>query len=218
LIRNIIFDLGGVLLDIDYQKTIDAFRNLGVINADLFYSQNRQTELFDALERGNIHPAEFITELKKLIPGASESDILQAWNTLLGNFNPNILRFLRLCRKHYRIYLLSNTNFIHINEFYSQLKSVCNLESLDSEFEVVYLSYQTGWRKPDSEIYNLVIMENNLLHSETIFIEDTRKNVDGALLAGIPTLWLQVDSGQKITDMFSADGKFTASHLLEFPQ
>lgn len=217
LIRNIIFDLGGVLLDIDYRKTIEAFGNLGVKNPESFYSQNLQTELFDEFERGRLHPAEFITELRNFIPDASESDIVTAWNALLGSFNPEILDFLRKCRKHYRIFLLSNTNSIHIDAFYSQLKSLYNLDSLDSEFEMVYLSYQTGWRKPDTEIFNLLMVENNLRYSETIFIEDTRKNVDGALKSGIPTVWLRTDLGVRTTDLFTEDGVYTSVQSIERP-
>lgn len=205
-IRNIIFDLGGVLLPVDYQAVIRAFEELGVSDAAQMYSQQAQQPLFDQLERGEISGGEFLFELKKKMPSVSETDILKAWNAILGQFPSNRLELLLKVKQQYRIYLLSNTNEIHIRQFLSDLKYNNGVEDFASFFEEVYYSNETGFRKPEKEIFDLVLLDNNLNASETLFIEDTEHNVRGAVQAGIPTLWLNIHEGDTIENYFDENG------------
>ncbi|MCG9911633.1 MAG: HAD family phosphatase [Flavobacteriales bacterium] len=205
-IRNIIFDLGGVLLPVDYQVVIRAFEELGVSDAAQMYSQQAQQPLFDQLERGEISGGEFLFELKKKMPSVSETDILKAWNAILGQFPSNRLELLLKVKQQYRIYLLSNTNEIHIRQFLADLKYNNGVEDFTSFFEEVYYSNETGFRKPEKEIFDLVLLDNNLNASETLFIEDTEHNVRGAVQAGIPTLWLNIHEGDTIENYFDENG------------
>lgn len=216
-IKNIIFDLGGVLLPIDYVATTNAFAAFGVPEASVFYSQQAQKPLFDRFEKGEISGAEFVFELKKLFPSVAENELLNAWNALLGVFPAERLKLLKKAATHYRIFLLSNTNSIHINRFLSDLKGHAGIEDFHAYFEQVYYSFETGFRKPEKEIFDLVLLENNLNAGETVFLEDTKYNVDGALAAGIPTVWVKVNEGQNTEDLFDANGKFTAENQIIYP-
>ena len=120
-IKNIIFDLGGVILNIDYQLTIDAFKKLSLNNFDQFYSQFTQNDLLIAMEKGEITPQEFRIQLRKYI-SKPVSDIMidNAWNAMLLDFPPERIILLQKLKNKYRTFLLSNTNSIHL-EFYSNL-------------------------------------------------------------------------------------------------
>lgn len=205
-IKNIIFDLGGVLLPVSYEAVIAAFANLGVKDAAHFYSQKEQQPLFDKVERGEISSGEFIFELKKIIPTASEEQLVHAWNVILGLFPQNRLELLQKIKKHYRIFLLSNTNEIHIQKVKEDLNAHNNVPDFESYFDDVYYSYETGYRKPEKEIFDLVILENNLNTEETLFIEDTEANVRGAVQVGLPTVWLKVRERQSLEMLFDENG------------
>lgn len=208
-IRNIIFDLGGVLLPVDYDAVLTAFGKLGPAPGASFYSQQAQQPLFDRLERGEITGGEFLFGLKQLFPDASENDLTAAWNAILGRFASERLELLKKIRKHYRIFLLSNTNEIHIRRFLENLKTDNGVEDFTEYFEEVYFSYETGFRKPEKEIFELVLLENKLDAAETLFIEDTEANVHGALSVGIPTVWLHVKEGETVEQLFSEEGVLT---------
>jgi len=205
-IRNIIFDLGGVLLPVDYHAVIRAFGQLGVADAGSFYSQQAQQPLFDMFERGEISGGEFLFELKKLIPEASEAELIDAWNAILGSFPQERFSLLKKVGENYRLFLLSNTNAIHISKFLEDLKVNNGVSDFPAYFEEVYYSFETGFRKPEKEIFELLMLENNLNYSETIFIEDTFSNVEGARAAGLPTLYLKVHEAEQIEDYFTAGG------------
>jgi FMN phosphatase YigB (HAD superfamily) len=216
-IKNIIFDLGGVLLPVDYQAVINAFTKLGIQDAVHFYSQKEQQPLFDKIERGEISGGEFIFELKKIIPSATEEELTYAWNVILGLFPQSRLKMLEKIKKHYRVFLLSNTNEMHIKKVLGDLKEHNSVEDFISYFDEVYYSYETGFRKPEKEIYDLVLLENSLNASETLFIEDTEANVLGAVAAGIPTVWLKVKQGETIESVFTDEGKLNNGINIIYP-
>lgn len=207
--KNIIFDLGGVLLPVDYNAVIRAFEALGMADAEQFYSQQSQQPLFDRFERGEISGGEFLRDLKTYLPKISEETLTHAWNAILGRFPAERLHILKKAGSHYRLFLLSNTNEIHISRFMQDLKEDHGLDNLNDHFEEVYFSYETGFRKPEREIYELVLLENNLNASETLFIEDTEKNVTGALASGIPTRFLQIHMGESVENLFDSEGRLT---------
>ncbi len=209
LVKNIIFDLGGVLLPVDYKAVIQAFERLGMSDAGHFYSQQDQQPLFDRFERGEIAGGEFLRALKDYFPQASEGELTEAWNAILGRFPAHRLNLLKSAGRHYRLFLLSNTNEMHISRLLQSLKEDHGLDGLNGYFEEVYYSFETGFRKPEREIYELVLLENNLNTSETLFIEDTEKNVMGAVQAGIPTCFLNLAAGETVEMMFDAEGRLT---------
>jgi putative hydrolase of the HAD superfamily len=116
---------------------------------------------------------------------------------------------LKQVGQNYRTFLLSNTNEIHISRFHQDLKQDHGIENLNGYFEEVYYSFETGFRKPEREIYELVLLENNLNASETLFIEDTEKNVIGAVEAGIPTCFLNLQTGAAVENLFDEEGRLT---------
>lgn len=205
-VKNIIFDFGGVLLPIDYDKVSDGFKKMSAQNPQYDYAQTAQAPIFDLLETGQITGAEFLKELHAAFPSYTEKNILDVWNSILLKLPSSRKNLIQLVAKNYRIFLLSNTNELHQLQFELDLKNEFG-ESLMDWFENVYYSHIVGFRKPNPEIFNLVLLENNLVSSETIFIEDTLQNIDGALKCGIPSLFLDVKNGDKIEHYFDDNGR-----------
>lgn len=192
-IKNVIFDLGGVLLNIDYHLTIQAFVDIGMSNFQELFTQAQQSELFDKIEVGEISSDEFLAEIKALMPShVSEVAIRTAWNAMLLDLPSERLDFLLAVKEKYNTALLSNTNSIHLESFYKELKKVHNLKSLDDYFHKVYFSCDLGMRKPNPEIFLRVCELEGFNPSETLFIDDTMQHVEGAKQAGLQALHLDV--------------------------
>lgn len=192
-IKNVIFDLGGVLLNIDYHLTIQAFVDIGMSNFQELFTQAQQSELFDKIEVGEISSDEFLAEIKALMPShVSEVAIRTAWNAMLLDLPSERLDFLLAVKEKYNTALLSNTNSIHLENFYKELKKVHNLKSLDDYFHKVYFSCDLGMRKPNPETFLRVCELEGFNPSETLFIDDTIQHVEGAKQAGLQALHLDV--------------------------
>lgn len=192
-IKNVIFDLGGVLLNIDYHLTIQAFVDIGMSNFQELFTQAQQSELFDKIEVGEISSDEFLAEIKALMPSyVSEVEIRTAWNAMLLDLPSERLDFLLAVKEKYNTALLSNTNSIHLENFYKELKKVHNLKSLDDYFHKVYFSCDLGMRKPNPETFLRVCELEGFNPSETLFIDDTMQHVEGAKQAGLQALHLDV--------------------------
>ena len=188
----VIFDLGGVLLNLDYQLTIDAFRQLGLENVNLLFSQKTQFGFFDDFETGSINASEFRKEVRAIAPKTlSDNQIDKAWNAMLLDFPQNRLDLLKNISTKKRIFLLSNTNEIHMGWFKKYVNQLFGEDEFFDLFEVAYLSNEMGMRKPNVEIFEYVMNENKLDPKRTLFIDDSAQHLDGAKLAGLQTHWLQ---------------------------
>ncbi len=189
-INTIIFDLGGVLFDIDYSFTQKAFGELGsTTNFDAVYSQQKQAGIFDEFEKGHISPAQFREGLKKWLPSTiTDKQIDNAWNALLIGFPHAKIELLNKVKRNYKIFLLSNTNEIHLPEVLKMMDETHAPGVLGNLFIKEYYSCRMGLRKPDKEIYEKVCMENSLEPSATLFIDDSIQNIEGAKLFGLQTL------------------------------
>lgn len=186
-IKNIIFDLGGVIYDIDYHKTIDAFSNLGIDQAEVLYSQAKQTDLFDAYEIGAISSEVFIQKLKsKLNKDLEDYDIINAWNALLIGVPKYRLDFLLEVKSSFNTFLLSNTNDLHIQQINKELEEM-KVNGLKPFFNEVFLSYELGMRKPHKETFIEVVNRLVINPSETLFIDDSPQHLIGAKEAGLVT-------------------------------
>ena len=119
-IKNIIFDLGGVILNLNYKATLNSFIELGINNFDDLYNQKKQSELFNNFEKGLISSRTFIYELQK-IKNSKDQSIINAWNAMLLDLPKQRLEFIFSLKKDYKIFLLSNTNELHIEYFENQL-------------------------------------------------------------------------------------------------
>ncbi|MBW7866784.1 MAG: HAD family phosphatase [Brumimicrobium sp.] len=185
-IKNIILDFGGVLLNIDYNKTIEAFKQLGIPHFEKMYAQLHQTDLFNQFEKGEISKEQFIEELKSFLPtNITDDAIVHAWNAMLLNFPKERLDLLLHLKQNYNLVLLSNTNFIHIEQFNLNLYSEHGISSLKPFFQTIYFSCEMGMKKPDIEIFLEVCLKEDFLPSETLFIDDSPQHIEGALRAGI---------------------------------
>ena len=189
-IKNILFDLGGVLYHIDYGITIKAFEKLGIKAFHKHFSQQQQSNLFDRLETGKISDDDFIKEIKVLLPNCTKEEIINAWNALLIGIPQENIQLLKDLSRYYRLFLLSNTNLIHINQINKLLYKDYNLKGLEPLFDKIYLSHQMGLRKPNSETFEWVLRDARILAHETLFIEDSIQHIKGANKVGIRTkLW-----------------------------
>lgn len=192
MIRNIIFDLGGVLLNLDMEKTRRAFIELGMENFDEHFTQAKQTGAFDLFDCGKISPADFRDELKKHLPKeVGDEAIDRAWNAMLLDLPVERLELLKRLSKKYRLFLLSNTNEIHITAFSAYLKNTFGFSDFSDYFEKHYYSCRIGLRKPNADIFEFVLRENGLNADETIFIDDSSQHVIGAKACGIQSFLLQ---------------------------
>lgn len=191
-IKHIIFDLGNVILNIEYQKTIDEFNKIGIQDASVFYSQSIQKEIFNLLETGKISELDFLIEVNKFCPKASHKQILTAWNALILDLPKKRLSLINKLKSSFSIYLLSNTNAIHINEIIKKI-GVKKYNTFYSLFKKVYYSHEIGLRKPNPEAFNIILKENNLNVSEVLFIDDSIQHIESAKKIGIKTYHLTKD-------------------------
>lgn len=190
-IENIIFDLGGVLLDIDYNRTRAAFEKLGVTHFNEMYSQANANKLFQKLETGSITEEEFYKQLNhsagvNLSPG----EIEEAWNAMLLTFREESLQFLEELKSRYKIFLLSNTNKIHHVSFYKIYNEKKRAKKFEEYFDKAFYSFEIGLRKPEEECYQWVMNEVKIDPQKTLFIDDSINNIEGAKKVGIQTLLL----------------------------
>ena len=185
-IKNIIFDLGGVILDINYQATIDAFVKMGIKDFSNLYSQKEQKQIFDDFEIGKITSNQFISSIQSLSQNSISKDkIITAWNAMLLEINTEKLDYLLSLKERFRIFLLSNTNEIHISKFEAGLVKKNELKKFYNCFEKVHYSSRLSLRKPNLDCFKKVLNINKLNASETIFIDDSKQHVEGALKCGI---------------------------------
>lgn len=205
MIKNIIFDFGGVIYDINHNKTKEAFVDLGIKNFDLLYGHTIQTSLFEDFEIGKLSPGKFRKSIRLHLPVLiSDNEIDTAWNALLVGFNLARLDLLALVKKHYRIFLLSNTNQIHFEQYMGELKRINRLEDFNNLFDKLYFSHQIGMRKPDRKIFEYVLNESRLKPEETVFIDDYKLNITTGKHCGIHSILLE--PGKDLMDLFDAKG------------
>ncbi len=186
--KNIIFDLGGVLLNLDFQRTIDAFEKLGVQGFENMFSQFKADELFRKLETGHISEADFYAAVKeRTTKRITEAAIDDAYNALILDFRTESLAFLSTLSADYKLYLLSNTNSIHLKYFKKLLTKQTGEPLLDGYFTKAWYSNEVGLRKPGAEIFEFVLKDENLVAQETVFIDDTYMNIETAEKLGFKT-------------------------------
>jgi len=190
-IKNLILDLGGVLYDLDYLKTQDAFSSLGLGD---YFSQLNQSTLFDNIEEGKITVDHFVNELILLskTTGLKKGQIIDAWNAMLLGMKADKFELLTELKAKYNLYLYSNTNAIHIKAVWQHYREVHGISNLDDYFIKVYLSNDMGIRKPKEAGFDLIVTENNLIKEETLFIDDSPQHVTGAISSGINGFWLDL--------------------------
>ncbi len=189
MLKNIIFDLGNVLIDIDFPRSEQALTAL--LGDDLLekLKRNRQENLFYEFEKGNVSEDFFIKTLQLLGENISEQQIKDAYNAMLIGFKAERFEMLERLAKKYTLYVLSNTNKIHIDWVHQHLEKDLNIHNYEAQyFKTVYYSHEIHLRKPDVEIYEYVLQNAGLKAEETLFIDDNYDNIVTAQSIGIQVI------------------------------
>lgn len=191
-IENIIFDLGEVIIDLDFEASIEAFRKILPPQVPSIFSYHKQTQIFDQLETGRISPAMFRDGLRQLCGSPiTDEAIDRAWNAMLIRLPQQKMDLVQSLRKSYQTFVLSNTNSIHIDYVNQFLLPPLGINSLDEIFDHVYYSHDIGQRKPDAAAYTYILDKHRLNPVKTLFIDDKLENVDAAEKLGIQTIHLK---------------------------
>ncbi len=195
----IIFDLGGVILPLEYGATVRELSRLLSMDASGIYTQAKQGELFDQFERGEISGSSFRERLLKLTGSSQHLESEQvdaAWNALLGHVPAKNVTFLRWLSKQKRTFLLSNTNEIHLRQFLKDYEQDHPQEAeFGALFERAYYSHEMGFRKPEQRIYEQLLVEHRLKPERTLFLDDNAHNIEGARQLGIQAEFHPTNTG-----------------------
>ena len=196
MIDTIIFDFGDVFINLDKEATLFALKKLGLKE----WNSNLDALNLD-FEKGKISEMEFIHGFQNYIPNASIHEIREAWNAVLLNFPLYRLEFLQILSQKYKLYLLSNTDSIHIERFQHRA-GISFYRDFYQCFEKVYFSFELGMRKPDSAIFEFVIKEHNLLPKNTLFVDDNLENIETAKKLDLQVWHLQIGE-EDVIDLFA---------------
>ncbi len=189
-IQHIIFDLGGVILNIDYLKTETAFEGIGFPNFNELYTQFKQSPLFVRFEKGEISAEFFLAELKKYgKQRLSNQDLIDAWNAMLLDLPLSHLDYLEKLKPHYQLFLLSNTNEIHYKNFFNHVEGKIGRRDLKPYFTREYYSHQIGKRKPDPEVFHHIINREGIQPENTLMIDDSPQHLETARAIGFQTFY-----------------------------
>jgi FMN phosphatase YigB (HAD superfamily) len=199
-IKNIIFDYGNVIFTIDFQRTQQAFIDLGITNIEDFFAHKGHDPLFDEFEKGNISADEFRNCIRRKAnkPYLTNQQIDDAWNTIFVGIPKGNHELLLKIKEKYKTFLLSNTNETHFKSFSKYVKNTFGLDNNSSLFTKVYYSHQLRMRKPNADIFEYVLNANGLKASETLFIDDSPQHLKTAKELGMHTyLMTYPDTVQK---------------------
>lgn len=187
--KNIIFDLGGVLLDLDIDKTILAFQGLGLKDVIKEGGWGYRNKVFLDMEKGLLSDEEFRNGIRSLLPnGATNDEIDAAWCAMLIRVPEEKVELLKALGSKYKLFLFSNTNNIHLTSFRKTFSDSFGFE-FDNLFTKTFYSHEINMRKPDVESFELVLKMADLDAKETVFIDDSEKNIEGAKQTGLQTIW-----------------------------
>ncbi len=179
-IDTIIFDLGGVILDISPSETESRFEQLGIAVTRELFHVTAELNPFTMLEQGDIDEDEFFHGVRKTYDkDLTDDQIRFAWDGMLLGWTPKRIDLIRHLRKHYRILLLSNTNRIHYESYTHSFREQFGF-AFEELFDELYVSHEMGCRKPHRDIYEKLIAESGITPDRAIFIDDTLVNVNSA--------------------------------------
>lgn len=190
-ISSIILDLGNVIIGVEEERTIEAFRERGVYNIDEIYTWLLQDEYFEKLERGEIEMEDLYGFFQNLTEVAiSYKHFLHCWRAMLLEIPQERMEWVANMRAYYSVFLLSNTNEGHMKQIHDYVYEVYNLSNLDELFDKAYYSYKLKMRKPEPEIFLHILKENGIEPKETLFIDDSKTHIKAAGKLGIRTIWM----------------------------
>jgi putative hydrolase of the HAD superfamily len=200
-IKNIFFDLGNVLLNLDFDASISAFQKLG-LNSNVVDRHHAYADpVFYELETGKISPEDFRKRVRVILenPDASDEQIDNAWSAMIRDIPARRVKIVQELKKGYNIYLFSNTNKIHIASLLKTFKAEHKID-FPSLFETAFYSHDIQDRKPELSSFEKVIKLSGVKPEESLFIDDLEKNIIAAKKAGLRTIWLK--EGMEMVDLF----------------
>jgi putative hydrolase of the HAD superfamily len=204
-IHSIIFDFGGVILDIDTKLTVEALKNLGFRDWERLDTPEFYQEVIFPLEKGLDAPEVFRDKMRDFLKmNLTDEEIDRAWNALLFQLQADRIKLLEMVKNHYNIFLLSNSNIIHYHEFVKDLSTNFGYARFDDLFDKAYFSFELQLIKPDRKIYDYVIRDKALQPASTLFIDDRLENIEGARSTGLKARHL--NNGDLLTDLFDENG------------
>jgi putative hydrolase of the HAD superfamily len=203
-VKNLIFDLGGVILDLSVDHTLESFARVAQLPKEKVQDLYVTTPGFLQYEKGAMDDMAFRNFVRATFSiSADDRTIDECWNAMLRGIPPLKLDLLVRLQSEFRVFLLSNTNAIHLDHINGvMLPKGTEKRTLDHYFHKAYYSHRMGKRKPDAEIFEQVLEENNLLPEQTLFLDDYAINIEGAKSLGIKTV--HVTSPNLILDYFHA--------------
>ena len=204
-IKNIIFDLGGVVYDIRYENVVEAIARRGITHLGQFYSKDFQTHEMDLFEKGLITVEEYRDYIRRVarLPELSDSEIDDIVNAILIDIPRERVELLLRLKKRYGVYLFSNTNQINYDCFTVKLQKKFGFDIFERCFDAAYFSHFMHCRKPSPEESRQITDDQPLNQAETLFIDDIAKNLVGARAVGIHGLHL---ASGTILDLFDQEG------------
>lgn len=213
-IDNIIFDLGGVIITIDYDTLYREFKMIGYNNLLEDFNPSFQSKLFKHFEEGVISENIFTDIIsKKCYSNTSRNRIEHAWNSLITGVNINAIKMLPKIREKYKCFILSNINSLHESKVIEAIEQYMDWGDFKSNFKGIYFSYKIGLRKPDMKIFEEVINSQKLNTNKTLYLDDSEINIDMASSMGFKTVLVK-NVLQTFKDL---DSDFPNNHEEQLP-
>ncbi|MEN8229054.1 MAG: HAD family phosphatase [Bacteroidota bacterium] len=187
-IKNILFDLGGVILDINIQATLKRFYELGFPPKLLQYPENMSTDLFFNYQTGRIETTEFRNGLRQAAEvNVSDDELDEAWNAMIIRIPEDRTGLLNQLRKRYNLYMLSNTSALHVPVFEKMYYDTAGI-SMHDTFKKIYYSHEIGCHKPDHDAWEFVVNDSGIVPEETIFLDDSIQNIKASQELGFQAI------------------------------
>jgi len=202
-IKNIIIDLGDVIINIDPNKAISSFQKLFGSDFSKMEECLTTNKILERFETAEISSNEFIDFFKSFKPSLSSQEIIEAWNSMLFDIPEERITLIKQLAKQHRVFLLSNTNEIHLNYINDYVKTNFHMDTMSVPFEKAYYSHKMGLRKPNAEIFEAILEEKKLVAEETLFIDDSEEHIITAKQLNLETHHLLSD--ETLVDIFNED-------------
>ncbi|MDR0790011.1 MAG: HAD-IA family hydrolase [Bacteroidales bacterium] len=199
---NLILDLGGVILNVDYTKIVDKFRSYGIKDFQNVYTQAAQSSIIDRFEEGTVTISDFRNGIRDLVKtNLTDEQIDEAWMAMILDLPKENVELLGLLKLKYNLYLFSNTNELHIEFLKRDFERQCGFDVFTCCFNKAYFSNEIHLRKPDPKSFLYILDDANLSPADTLFIDDSPQHLEGAKQVGLQTYWLT--NGEKLTDLLN---------------
>ncbi len=200
MIKNLLLDMGGVILNVSYHRVIESFKAYGIENFEKVYTQAAQVEIIDRFEEGKCTAEEFRQGVRDLLGvNLSDKQIDDAWFSMILEIPRDVIALLQELKKKYRLFLFSNTNVLHIEYLKEEFKRQLGYDFFGTVFEKAFFSNEIHHRKPHPESFAFVLNEAGIKPEETLFVDDSPQHLEGAKKVGLNTYWLT--AGETLVDL-----------------